>query len=155
MSNTIDTQMMFDAVSEAYTLAGKTMDKWTQDKFTNLRETYDRYGRLTDKQQELLQSLTKYIAKSPSNPAKRNAEQDEQLKETALIMKQLREERYAGADMDALNFCNEFEHKVGTTAFAPNKEDLFDYYFQKRKLNVGFSVPNKFIGEFAEYCVGR
>jgi len=155
MSNTIDTQMMFDAVSEAYTSAGKTMDKWTQDKFTNLKETYDRYGRLTEKQQELLQSLTKYIAKSPSNPAKRNAEQDEQLKETALIMKQLREERYAGADMDALAFCNEFEHKVGTTPFAPTKDDLFNYYIQKRKLNVGFSVPNKFITEFAEYCVGR
>ena len=155
MNNTIDTQMMFDAVSDAYTSAGKKMDKWTQDKFENLRETFERYGKLTPKQQELLNSLTKYIAKSPNSPAKQNAEQDEQLKETALIMKQLREERYANADVDALAFCSEFEHRVGTTAFAPSKDELFDYYFQKRKLNVGFSVPNKWIVEFAEYCVGR
>ena len=77
------------------------------------------------------------------------------LKETAIVMEQLRKEKYADADIDVLDFCRDFEHRVATTPFTPNKDELFDYYFQKRKLNVGFSVPNKWVGEFMQYCVGR
>ena len=79
----------------------------------------------------------------------------DKIKETAIIMGQLVKEKYANADIDVLEFCRDFEQRVATTPFTPDKDDLFNYYFQKRKLNVGFSVPNKFIAEFASYCVER
>jgi len=148
-TNTIE--QMFNNVSDAYVAAGKRMDEWTLDKFSGLQEAYSKHGKLFDKQIDLLNSLIKYIPKSPSISSGKN----EQIKETAVIMEQLVKEKYANADADVLAFCRDFENRVATTPFAPSKDELFAYYFQKRKLNNGFSVPNKWIGEFAEYCVGR
>ena len=142
---------MFDNVSDAYVAAGKKMDEWTSTKFSGLRDAYSKHGKLFDKQIDLLNSLTKYIPKSPDI----NSGKNEQIRETAIIMEQLRKEKYANADVDALTFCRDFEHRVATTPFTPNKDELFDYYFQKRKLNTGFTVPNKWVGEFMQYCVGR
>jgi hypothetical protein len=148
-TNTIE--QMFDNVSDAYVTAGKKMDAWTLDKFSGLQEAYAKHGKLFDKQIDLLNSLTKYIPKSPSISSGKN----EQIKETAVIMEQLVKEKYANADADVLSFCRDFENRVATTPFTPNKDELFDYYFQKRKLNTGFTVPNKWVGEFMQYCVGR
>ena len=144
-------EQMFDNVSTAYVAAGKKMDDWTLSKFSGLRDAYSTHGRLFDKQIDLLNSLIKYIPKSPSITSGKN----EQIRETAIIMEQLVKEKYANANIDVLDFCRDFEQRVATTPFTPDKDDLFNYYFQKRKLNVGFSVPNKFITEFAEYCVER
>ena len=148
-TNTIE--QMFDNVSDAYVAAGKKMDEWTSTKFSGLRDAYSKHGKLFDKQIDLLNSLTKYIPKSPDILSGKN----EQIRETAIIMEQLRKEKYANADVDALTFCRDFEHRVATTPFTPNKDELFYYYFQKRKLNNGFAVPNKWVGEFMQYCVGR
>jgi hypothetical protein len=140
MENTQNIEKMFDNVSDAYIAAGKQMDEWTLGKFVGLKETYDKYGTLFEKQINLLNSLTKYIPKSPvmknnyqlkqrtltdvSNPAQ-NAISD---LHNALV--KLRDAIFDNGkeEIDTNEICNEIEMRIADSI---SKAELKKYALNK------------------------
>ena len=126
---------MFDNVSDAYLAAGKKMDNWTLTKFQGLRDTYKQYGKLSDGQIELLNSLPKYIAKSPFI-----SQADNKLKEEVEFTKQSMKQFEVETTPDA-EWVREFERKL-LTSYVPMLEDLIKYFKLKQVQYPSIKIPN-------------
>ena len=133
---------LFDSVLIAYTSENKKMDNWTESKYANLKEQFDRKGSLSPAQETLLASLTKYISKAPGAG-----------KETFIIQGKTLltpEEQFPSYNSDLATYVLDFEAKLRTT-WAPTKEEIFKYGYAMRCLGVKYSAPKKWSAEFEEH----
>ena len=136
-------EKIFDDVLIAYNVAGKQMDVWTQAKYINLKEQFDKKGNLSSAQENLLASLIKYIPKSPAIKQESNEEIENATPMTP-------EERFPNYDINLVNDVLEFEAKMRTSWF-PTKEEIFKYGYNMRRLGKHYSPPKKWNQEFEEY----
>ncbi len=65
------TEQLFKQVADAFASSGQKMDNWTAGKYNSLLQAFQQYGKLTDKQMQLLMRLPemsgKYHVKSTTS----------------------------------------------------------------------------------------
>ena len=154
MEKSINTEVLFTEVAEAYSTAGKQMDAWTTTRYQDLMKHFTTEGSLTEKQIDLLSKLKMYIAKSPSLkstptpiPAKKS------VKET--FSKIITDSQPKVGKSNHEIFCSTFENKVAIEGHMPTENELFEYYWNKRQSGSGIKIPNQFAIKFAEWGVYR
>jgi hypothetical protein len=133
---------LFDSVLIAYTSENKKMDNWTESKYANLKEQFDRKGSLSTAQEALLASLTKYVSKAPGAG-----------KETFIIQGITSlppEEKFPSYNSELATYVLDFDAKMRTT-WVPSKDEIFQYGYAMRRLGAHYSSPKKWSAEFEEY----
>ena len=143
-------ETLFDEVLVAYYEAGKEMDNWTKDKFTNLRKQFNVKGSLTSAQESLLASLTKYIPKSPAMNSGKQGKSAPVAERTPLASLVTPESRFSNYNDPMFEWVLDFKAKM-RTSWIPTKDDIFQYGYFMRRLGLQYSPPNRWAKEFEEY----
>ena len=150
MNHNEQQEELFDKILVAYYEAGKEMDSWTRDKFTNLRNQFNKKGSLTSGQESLLGSLTKYIPKSPAINAKQVANSPK-IKLAPLANPN---DMFSNYQPEMAKWVLDFDAKM-RTAWVPTKDEIFQYGHFMRRLGAHYSPPNRWAKEFEEYSVSN